>query len=107
MTGLLPAVTVFLQGGIGMGVELGRERRIVIGGDQRGRSRTGQRRKGAGLTPSLKVARDGVGADGKAIGHVLMGQAGIDGVNDLLAEVTGIRFHPVVNDTPLLMCNRL
>jgi hypothetical protein len=88
---------MLLQRGIGMGLELDDESGMLVGGDAR--TRTGNR-TGMEMTqlPSLfQVARDRVIADTEPIGHLLVGETRIHGINDLLAEVGGICFHPVVS----------
>jgi hypothetical protein len=88
---------VLLQRGIGLGFKLGDQGGMLVGRDAG--NRTGNR---AGMemthpTPLLHIARDRVIADTEPVGHFLVRQTRVHGVNDLLAEVGGIRFHPVVS----------
>lgn len=107
MTGAVPEGTVLGQGGIGMRIEEGSERRVVIPRDAGRRTRDGTRIEVSQLAPLFVVARDRVRADTEAGRDFLMREAGVDGANDLLSEVNGIRFHLTVNSTPLSKCNRL
>jgi hypothetical protein len=103
----MPESTVLGQGGIVVGVKEGSERRVVVAGDPGRRTRDGTRMEVTQLAPLFVVARDRVGADAEPRGHFLMREARVDGIDDLLAEVGGIRFHLEVNTTPLDKCNRL
>lgn len=61
-----------------MGRELGKQGRMLLAGDPEVRSREEHRGKAARLAAPFEVARDGVGADVEAIGHLLMSQVRID-----------------------------
>lgn len=96
-----PELAVLVERRIGVRLQLSQERGIEV---RRNRGMAMARRAGrkaARLPTAFEVARHGVGAHAEAIGHLLMGQAGADGVNDLLTEVEGICFHLEVNTSPL------
>jgi hypothetical protein len=107
MTGIVPEGTVLGQRGIVMGVEQARKRWVVVPGDPGRWTWDGTRIEVTELPPLLVVAGDRVGADAEPRSHFLMREAGVDGIDDLLAEVNGLGFHLIVNPTPLDKCNRL
>src|SRR5262249_11416902 len=96
---LLPPGTVFVQEAGRMRVQLCAQELALVGTD--GGSATGMAfgRKRAGLLLLLYVAFDGGEADAEAAGDFSFGASGVDGGNDLGAEVRGICFHPRVCQT--------
>jgi hypothetical protein len=80
---------------------------MVIGADVERLPGDGAGLQATRVPAEFEVALDGGDTDTKAIGYLLLGQTGVDGLHDLAAEVGGIGFHAPVSPIPQPLCNTL
>lgn len=104
----LPVRAMIGEAGVGIGGELGDQRRIVRRSDRRRCTGRMAGSEVAGGAPLMQIAFDGAQTDRKAARDFGLTQAVVeDGVDDTMAEIGGIGFHLLRKPPRQSFCNTL
>ena len=90
--------------GIRRGSHLRQQRRFILGSDATMPPGPRPRSQGTGLTLLDTPAFDGADPNTEEAGHLGLGESGVDGSQQPLAEVGGIRLHPEIVAQAQLFC---